>query len=648
MKCLVESQSKKELIRNRCTSNANGTNSKSATITVSERPLFPVADFSTSVTSGYAPLSVQFTDLSKNAVSRSWNFGDGAVSTQTNPAHTYSSAGSYTVNLTVSNTNGTNPKSATITVSERPIFPVADFSTNTVSGYAPLSVQFTDLSQYAASRNWNFGDGAISTQTNPGHTYSSAGSYTVNLTVSNTNGTNPKSAAITVLQRPILPVADFGTSVTSGYAPLSVQFTDISQYAVSRSWDFNNDGITDSNVVNPVYTYATPGTYTASLVARNANGTNSKSAAITVLKQIPPKANFSSNVTSGTAPLNVLFTDTSTNAPTSWNWNFGDGTANSTQKNPVHTFSKADSYTVTLTARNTAGSNMVKKTSYITAATLKPPIAALSANVTSGTAPITVLFSDKSTGGTPTSWAWNFGDGASSTTRNPVHVYGKAGKYTVSLTASNAAGSNKATKSNYISVTVLVPPVTAFSATPIPGSTPLKVTFTDKSTGVINAWNWNFGDGASSVEKNPVYTYSKVGKYTVSLTASNAAGSNKLTRSTYITVTALKPPVAAFSVSSTSGNAPFKVTFTDKSTGTPTAWSWIFGDGNTSTQQNTDHTYGGAGKYTVSLTASNAAGSNTLTRSGYINVVAPRKTPVGAFSASPTSGKAPLKIQFTD
>jgi PKD repeat protein len=629
-------------------SNANGTNSKSAIITVSERPLFPVADFSTSVTSGYAPLSVQFTDLSKNAASRSWNFGDGAVSTQTNPAHTYSSAGSYTVTLTVSNNNGTNPKSATITVSERPILPVADFSTNTVSGYAPLSVQFTDLSQYAASRSWNFGDGAVSTQTNPGHTYSSAGSYTVTLTVSNTNGTNPKSAAITVLQRPIFPVADFSTSVTSGYAPLSVQFTDLSQYAVSRSWDFNNDGITDSNVVNPVYTYATPGTYTASLVARNANGTNSKSAAITVLKQIPPKANFSSNVTSGTVPLNVLFTDTSTNAPTSWNWNFGDGTANSTQKNPVHTFSKAGSYSVTLTVRNTAGGNTVRKTSYITAATLKPPIAALSANVTSGTAPLTVLFSDKSTGGTPTSWAWNFGDGASSTTRNPVHVYGKAGKYTVSLTASNTAGSNKAIKSNYISVTVLVPPRAAFSATPISGSTPLKVTFTDKSTGIINAWSWNFGDGASSVEKNPVYTYSKVGKYTVSLTASNSAGSNKLTRSTYITVTALKPPVAVFSASSTSGNAPFKVTFTDKSTGTPTAWSWIFGDGNTSTQQNTDHTYGGAGKYTVSLTASNAAGSNTLTRSGYINVVAPRKTPVGAFSASPTSGKAPLKIQFTD
>ena len=628
--------------------NDNGTNSKSAIITVSERPIFPVADFSTNTVSGYAPLSVQFTDLSKNAASRSWNFGDGTVSMQTNPTHVYSSAGSYTVTLTVSNTNGTNPKSAVITVSERPILPVADFSTNTVSGYAPLSVQFTDLSKNAASRSWNFGDGAVSTQTNPAHAYSSAGSYTVTLTVSNTNGTNPKSATINVLQRPIFPVADFSTSVTSGYAPLSVQFTDLSRYAASRSWDFNGDGIADSSILSPVYTYTNPGTYTASLVASNANGTNSKSATVTVLRQIPPKANFSSNVTSGTVPLNVLFTDTSTNTPTSWNWNFGDGTANSTQKNPVHTFSKAGSYSVTLTVRNTAGSNTVRKTSYITAATLRPPIAALSANVTSGTIPFTVLFSDKSTGGSPTKWAWSFGDGTSSIEKNPVHTYSKAGKYTVSLTASNAAGSNKVTKSSYITTTVLKPPVSSFSAIPTSGSTPLKVTFADKSTGVITAWSWNFGDGTSSVEKNPVHMYSKIGKYTVSLTASNSAGSNKLTRSSYITVTALKPPVAAFSVSSTSGNAPFKVTFTDKSTGSPTSWNWVFGDGSTSTHQNTDHTYSGAGKYTVSLTARNAAGSNTLTRSGYINVVAPRKTPIGVFSASPTSGKAPLKVQFTD
>jgi len=164
------------------------------------------------------------------------------------------------------------------------------------------------------------------------------------------------------------------------------------------------------------------------------------------------KAIFFADVTSGSAPLNVSFSDISSGMPNAWYWNFGDGTANSTQKNPVHTFSKAGSYSVTLTVRNTAGGNTVRKISYITAATLKPPIAALSANVTSGTAPLTVLFSDKSTGGTPTSWEWNFGDGASSTTRNPVHTYTKKGKFTVSLTAGNSQGSNTNTMPGFITV----------------------------------------------------------------------------------------------------------------------------------------------------------------------------------------------------
>ncbi len=316
--------------------------------------------------------------------------------------------------------------------------------------------------------------------------------------------------------------------------------------------------------------------------------------------------------------------------------------------NPTHTYSKAGSYTVTLTVSNTAGRNTVRKTSYITAATLTPPIAALSANVTSGTVPLTVSFTDKSTGGLPASWTWSFGDGASSIEKNPVHTYSKIGRYAVRFTAGNAAGSNTVTRSNYITVNVLVPPATAFSATPTYGSVPLNVTFTDKSTGSPVSWNWSFGDGTSSIEKNPVHIYSRTGRYTVGLTARNAAGSKTVTRSNYIVVNALRPPVAAFSASKTSGNAPFNVTFTDKSTGSPASWNWAFGDGNTSTQQNTDHTYSKAGKYTVSLTASNAAGRNTLTRSVYINVGAPLKTIFGAFSASPASGKAPLRVQFTD
>ncbi|RXA17232.1 PGF-pre-PGF domain-containing protein [Methanosarcina sp. MSH10X1] len=169
-----------------------------------QKPVMPVSDFSTNTTSGYTPLTVRFTNLSQNAVSLSWDFeNDGnADSADRDPVHTYTTPGNYTVNLTAGNENGTNSKLATIIVLEQPVvvLPVADFSANPINGNAPLSVQFTDLSQNVSSRNWTFGDGAISTEQNPVHIYSTAGTYTVSLTATDANGTSQaKAATITVI-----------------------------------------------------------------------------------------------------------------------------------------------------------------------------------------------------------------------------------------------------------------------------------------------------------------------------------------------------------------------------------------------------------------------------------------------------------------
>jgi YVTN family beta-propeller protein len=120
-------------------------------ITIGVEPILPVANFSSNVTSSYVPLSVQFTDLSENATALNWNFGDGSNSTQPNPIHTFSAAGNYTVNLTASNLNGTNSKLATINVSAQPVLPIANFSANVTSGYAPLCVQFNDSSTNTTS-----------------------------------------------------------------------------------------------------------------------------------------------------------------------------------------------------------------------------------------------------------------------------------------------------------------------------------------------------------------------------------------------------------------------------------------------------------------------------------------------------------------
>ena len=109
--------------------------------------------------------------------------------------------------------------------------------------------------------------------------------------------------------------------------------------------------------------------------------------------------------------------------------------------------------------------------------------------------------------------------------------------YTVKETVSNAAGKDTEIKTNYITVkAALIKPVAAFSASPISGKVPMKVQFTDKSTNSPTSWKWSFGDGTYSTSKSPSHRYSKTGKYTVYLTATNKAGSNTKTMSGYITV----------------------------------------------------------------------------------------------------------------
>ena len=160
-----------------------------------------------------------------------------------------------------------------------------------------------------------------------------------------------------------------------------------------------------------------------------------------------------------------------------------------------------------------------------------------------------------------------------------------------------------------------------FIASPVSGTVPLKVKFTDTSTGSPKSWKWNFGDGKASIEQNPAHTYNNAGRYTVSLTVWNAAGSNTMTKTYLIYVKSkLKPPVADFSAAPVSGKVPLKVVFTDKSTGMVTWWKWDFGDKTSSTKQNPVHTYNKAGRYTVSLIVGNPAGTNEKKRSYFISV----------------------------
>jgi PKD repeat protein len=155
-----------------------------------------------------------------------------------------------------------------------------------------------------------------------------------------------------------------------------------------------------------------------------------------------------------------------------------------------------------------------------------------------------------------------------------------------------------------------------FSVSPISGEAPLKVNFTDKSTGLPTSWKWSFGDGKSSYKQNPEHIYNKAGNYTVTLTVKKNKSTDTEVKKRYITVTKQKPvilPIANFSVAPNPVKESKPIKFIDKSTGSPYLWKWNFGDGTFSYQQNPKHKYDKEGTYTVSLKVTNKNGSNTKT-----------------------------------
>lgn len=621
-------------------------------------------DFNGTPREGFAPLNVTFHDLTPDSDTANrvvWDFGDGeSFDVWRQPIlatvlHKYVQPGTYDVTLTyydelpprlaaTARTSADNyvgnefegyddhsyyrTKESYIVVTE-PAAPVAEFTANVTTGKDTLPVLFSDQSTgFPTAWNWSFGDGAFATDWDPEHLYSTVGNYTVSLTVNNAYGgdnTTVKKDYITVFPRSP-PVATFIGTPPSGKVPLTVSFNDTSTGSpASWNWDFG-DG-SNATDQNPVHTYPTGGNYSISLTAQNADGTNStiKIDYITVLPLVPPVADFIATPISGKTPLTVTFNDISTGSPDHWIWDFGEG-SNATDQNPVHTYTRAGTYTVSLSVTNADGTDLKVRPDCIIVSTLTPPVVGFTTNSTSGKSPLAIAFTDTSTN-SPTSWNWTFGDGAFSDEQNPVHVYSATGTYTVSLIVTNPDGSDTATRNGYISVSAPVLPVADFSSNRTTGNAPLTVGFTDSSTGQPTSWYWDFGDGKNSTGQNPVHQYISAGSFTVSLTVANPDGSNTKTRTNYITVTAISGPAANFTGHPTHGKAPLKVTFNDTSIGFPTQWYWSFGDGTNTTDQNPVHIYLATGKYTVSMTASNAGGSDMKTRKQYITITAPTPTP---------------------
>jgi len=328
------------------------------------------------------------------------------------------------------------------------------------------------------------------------------------------------------------PTAGFSGAPTLGLPPLAVNFYDLSQNTISTwSWDFG-DGNT-SSLQNPSNSYNDPGNYTVKLVVTGPGGVDSitKTDYITV-NYYPPTADFTSDVTSGIAPLTVNFTDLSLDSVDSWDWTFGDGNT-STDQHPQHVFTNPGLYTVSLTATGPGGNNSHTKIDYIEV-DYPAPTAGFTGSPTSGLPPLGVTFNDLSADSV-NSWSWSFGDGSTSNVQNPAHLYEEAGSYTVVLTVSGPGGNDSETKANYIVISDL-PPLADFSGDPISGFFPLQVNFSDLTAGAVTEWKWYFGDGNTSISQNPSHTYENSGNYSVSLLATGPGGNDSISKENYISV----------------------------------------------------------------------------------------------------------------
>jgi gliding motility-associated-like protein len=657
-----------------------------------------------SATTACHTYSTLFTDNSTAAVSWGWDFGDAtAIDNTQSPSHIFANPGNYNVSLLVTNVFGcTNSSSQTVTVLPQP---VADFSFSTVC--ARQSVQFTDITAGSGLTGWtwDFGDATtVSNLQDPTHIYTLGGTYNVTMIVINSSGcadTVVKPIVVNTVPTPLFTanVSCQGT-ITS--------FTDQSSDVVPiSSWFYDFDDGNNSLSQNPNYIYAAGGVYDVSLTVTNINGCDS-TFILPVTVNVFPNATYSADTVCIGTP--TTFTDVSTGSPTTWAWDFGDGSTGTTGPVISHTYPAAGSYLTSLTVSSGAGctdqaflivlvrsdvqaditavnsscdndlvmlsDNSVVTTGFIASAgwdfgdgslpvsmlntshvytnpgtyvithvvvsdggcastaidtiVVNPlPVAEFGTANTCQTQP--GIFIDNSSG-SPATWDWNFGDGASSTLEEPTHVYAAAGNYTATLIVSTAAGCADTAVNNLV---VYAQPVASFTSDIVCwNDTTTFINTSTSATGTITSTWWNFGDGDTSLLSNNEHVFATVND-TFSVTL--AVITNLGCVDTVVQQAYTHPiPVFNYAPQQTSGCDAFTTTFNETSTvsgGSIVNWLWDFGDGNLTYTQNPTHTYDSAGNFYVSLTVTSTYGCSMSDTLNYPVVVYPH--PVAGFSATP-------------
>ncbi|MBW6490678.1 MAG: PKD domain-containing protein [Lentimicrobium sp.] len=577
--------------------------------------------------------SIQFNNLSSTEngyITRwVWNFGDGSPEetiffpNDPNVEHTYTNSGIFEVTLNVMNSFGCeNTWSTQVTITPNPI---ANFYYTTLC--EDLLVNFQDASfpngaGNVVSWDWNFDDPAsgifnTSNLEDPQHIFSAPGVYNVTLAITNFNNCNDTiTKQITVGDAPAVEFtwqAACESNLTSFFTdPTVVNIDAIASYL----WNFGDGG--QSNLKDPQHMYSAAGNYLVTLMVTDTAGcTNSVSHPITVS---PTPVAFFSFSAPTCLQSETFFNDqsyASSGFITEWEWIFGDG--NSTivyfpdNPNVSHIYANAGTYNVTLNITTSEGcENSVTLQVQIT----PNPVANFINSTTCLGEPVNFTDLSQANGsGQIVSWAWDFGDLASgvnntSSLQNPSHIYSQAGSYSVSLTVTTA---NSCT--DVITQVIVVDPAPFVDFVFTNGCAGNEVQFTSSTfvdPATTQSWLWNFGDGFTTGEPDPLHVYAIAGIYNVSLTITNLSGC-KASVSYFVNV--VEGPVAMFSFT-TPACVGSEVAFNDNSFAsgsTISQWHWDFGDGNTTTvnapgNPDVTHTYAIAGMYSVTLTVTNLLG----------------------------------------
>jgi PKD repeat protein len=258
------------------------------------------------------------------------------------------------------------------------------------------------------------------------------------------------------------------------------------------------------------------------------------------------------------------------------------------------------------------------------------PIADLDLSVASGTVPLSVSFTNISTGGAGVAFLWDFGDGTFSIEENPVHVFATAGTFDVTLTVLNGGGTSTTTRTGAVQANEPASaPTASFTVDATAGNAPLTVNFTDTTAGEVTSWLWSFGDGSSSTLQNPSHTYTVGGLYSVSLTATGPGGSHAAVEADLISVAEPSGLEVDFvAIDPTTGPAPLRVRLRAINvTGTATSGVFDFGDGSTATISaatggRVRHDYTVPGVYTVTLTATDGTNTAIVQKVDFVTVEA--------------------------